>query len=367
MLVLHVVAADRWTGAAAVALELAEAQRAAGLDVVFCCRGGDTLAAHLPGQGWARPVLVKERGPRDLAASVDAVRTLARGCDVVHAHLPHDHLLARLALRTLPGPVLVRSVRRDRHLRTDPFQRWLFWHTAGVALCHGGLETRASRLMAVRGAAIRVLPPAVPRGFAPIHAREVTRRNLGVPTAATVLGTMGKLDQRRGQDVVLHALAAAPGVWGVLIGGGAYRATLERLATRLGVVDRVLFTGFIGDGLADLLAALDLFVFPAAGSDHGHRAIVEAAACGVPTLAAELPGVADLVRPGDTGALFPPGDASALAVLVRSWAGDASRRERAGRAAVTLAAGWNGARLAAAATELYRAAIERHGADLEGC
>jgi glycosyltransferase involved in cell wall biosynthesis len=155
-------------------------------------------------------------------------------------------------------------------------------------------------------------------------------------------------------------------VWGVFAGGGTYRQALERLAERLGVGERVVFTGFVADGLADLLAAADLFVFPAAGSDHGHRAIVEATACGVPTLAADLPGVGAVVRPGETGELFPPGDAAALAVLVRAWAADASRRERAGEVARALAASWTGERLVAAAAELYRAAIAHRGTRFEG-
>jgi glycosyltransferase involved in cell wall biosynthesis len=356
MRVVHVVAADRWTGAAAAALQLAEAQREAGLEVTFCCRGGDTLAARLAGREWARPVLAKERGPRDLAGSLAELRDLARGCDVVHAHLPHDHLLARLAFRALSGPALVRSVRRDRHLRRDPFQHWLFRHTDGIGLCHAGLEPRAARLLGGSGAPVQVLPPAVPAGFAPRHGREATRAALGLPGEAVVVATVGKLDRRRGQDVLLHALAATPGVWGVLIGDGAHRAALERLARRLAVAERVVFTGFVSDGLADVLAALDLFVFPAAGSDHGHRALVEAAACGVPALAADLPGVTAVVRPGETGALFPVGDAAALAVLVGSWAADRARRERAGNEARRLAAGWTGSALAAAVGQLYRLA-----------
>jgi glycosyltransferase involved in cell wall biosynthesis len=366
MRVLHVVAADRWTGAAAVALQLAEAQREAGLEVAYCCRRGDTLAARLVGREWACPLLVKERGLSDLAASVAVVRELAQGSDVVHAHLPHDHMLARFALRTLPGPALVRSVRRERHLRRDPLQRWLFRYTAGVGLCHEGLEARAARMLAGSDAAIRVLPPMAPRGFVPIHGREATRARLGVPAGVTVAGTVGKLDRRRGQATLLHALAAAPGVWGVIVGDGGRRPALERLAARLGVAERVVFAGFVGAGLADLLAAFDLFVFPAAGSDHGHRAIVEATASGLPTLAADLPGVGAVVRPGETGALYPPGDVAALAALVRSWAADAPRREHAHQAARAVAAGWTGERLAAVAADLYRGALERHGAGGRG-
>jgi glycosyltransferase involved in cell wall biosynthesis len=222
-------------------------------------------------------------------------------------------------------------------------------------------------MVAGSGAAIEVLPPMAPRGFSAIQGREATRASLGVPAEAVVVGTVGKLDRRRGQDVVLHALAAVPGVWGVIVGDGGYRAALERLVSRLGVADRVVFAGFVGDGLAEVLAALDLFVFPATGSDHGHRAIVEAAAYGIPTLAATLSGVDAVVRPGETGELFPPGDAAALAVLVQAWAADAPRRERAGRAARALATGWTAERLVAATAELYRRALERNGTGVRGC
>src|SRR5512140_361858 len=108
--VVHLVAADRWTGAAAPALALVEALRDAGVECLFAFRGGRNLAERLAGRDWARPVLNKERALGDLRASCAAVRSLAAGCDLVHVHLPHDHLLARLAFGA-DGPPLVRSIR----------------------------------------------------------------------------------------------------------------------------------------------------------------------------------------------------------------------------------------------------------------
>ena len=99
---------------------------------------------------------------------------------------------------------------------------------------------------------------------------------------------------------------------------------------------------------------MDIFVFPAAGSDHAHRAIAEAAGCGVPSLAADLPGVRDLVEPGVTGDLYPASDAAALAVLVAAWARDPAARRAAGAAAASRARDrWTGTTLAAAALDLY--------------
>lgn len=352
MQVLHLVAADRWTGAAATALQLVEALRDAGTDARLAYRGGHNLATRLAGRDWAFPVLAKERSIGDLRRAVATVRSLAAGCDIVHCHLPHDHLLARLALHATPIPI-VRSVRHPRHLRGDPFYRWLLRGTAAVALANSALETRAARLAELGDAARAVLPPAVEPRFRPGLDGSPVRRKLGIPAAAVVAGTVGKLAPGRGQDVLIHALAAAPTTWGLVGGGGDHEKRLRSLARRLGVADRLAFAGYVEAGLEQVYAAMDLFVFPAAGSDHGHRAIAEAAACGVPVIAADLPGVRDLVEAGATGELWSADDAAALAVLLTAWSGDAVRRDAAGHAAAARAAGWTPAGLAAIALALY--------------
>ncbi len=355
MKVLQLVAADRWTGAAATALQLTEALRAAGHECIFAYRPGRNLEERLRGLDWCRPALAKERTLGDVRAAVARVRALAAGCDVVHAHLPHDHLLARQALKGGAAP-LVRGVHHLGHLRPDPFHRWLFRGTAGLGLANSAMLPALERLAALRGKPTRVLPVALEARFRPGLGRGATRERLGIPASAVVAGTIGKLDRGRGHDLFIHALAAAPGVWGMVIGKGPHLEALHALARRLGVSDRLAFPGYVEAGLEELYAAMDVFVFPAAGSDHAHRAIAEAAGCGVATLGADLPGVRDLVEPGVTGEVYPATDAAALAVLLAAWARDAARRAAAGRAAAAQAqARWTPAALAGAALALYAA------------
>ena len=356
MRVLHLLAADRWTGAAATALALVEALRSTGVDAHLAYRPGHNLETRLAGLDWALPLLAKERSIGDLRRARAAVRGAAAGCDLVHCHLPHDHLLARLALRRASPPI-VRSVRHPRHLRRDPYYRWLLRDTAAVALANAAMEPLAARVPELSGAVRVVLPPAVAPRFHRGLAGAATRARLGIPAGAVVSGTVGKLAGGRGQDVFLHALAGAPATWGLVIGGGEVEKHLRKLALRLGVANRLTFAGYVEAGLEHLYAAMDLFVFPAAGSDHGHRAIAEASACGVPTLAADLPGVRDLVEVGSTGALWPADDAAALAVLLTEWSGDATRRESAGRAAAARAAGWTPVGLATTALALYASCL----------
>jgi len=356
MRVLQLVAADRWTGAAATALQLADALRDTGLECHFAYRPGRNLDQRLAGLGWCHPILAKERSLRDLREVVGRIRVLAGGFDAVVVHLPHDHVLCRFAVHGGHPPV-VRWVHHSKHLRADPFHRWLFRTTVGVGLSNTTMLPACQRIPALRGAPAAVMPLALEPRFKPGCSGAAARARLGVPANAFVAGTIGKLDRGRGHDLFIHALAAAPGVWGMIVGKGPHVPALQRLAARLGVTDRLAWPGYVEDGLEDLYAAMDIFVFPAAGSDHAHRAIAEAAGCGIPALAADLPGVRDLVEPGSTGALYPPADAAALAVLISKWARDPSLRLDAGRRAAERArARWTPRRLAEVALGLLRAA-----------
>jgi glycosyltransferase involved in cell wall biosynthesis len=74
----------------------------------------------------------------------------------------------------------------------------------------------------------------------------------------------------------------------------------------------------------------------------------------VATVAADLPGVRDVVEPGVTGDLYPATDAAALAVLMTGWAREPGRRRAAGEAAAARARTlWTPHRLAEAALDLY--------------
>lgn len=332
MRVLHLVAADRWTGAAATALQAVEALRHAGVDAHIAFRPGRNLETRLQGLPWAHPILEKERSWASLRRVVLSLRSLMAEFDVVHAHLPHDHLLAWWIRRALgKKPVLVRSVHHPSHLRPDPYHRLLFASVTGVGVSHSEMQEQAHRL--APKAAIRVLPLALEPRFAPRPDRAQLRAELGIPREALVAGTVGKLDPSRGQDLLLLALGAVPQVWGLVVGKGPFLPHLERLAKKLGVAQRVVFPGYHEEGLERFYNVMDVFVFPEPGSDWAHRAVAEAAACGVPSLAVDVAGIRDVVVPGVTGQLWPRGDAAALATLLAQWQQNPELRRKAGEKA----------------------------------
>ena len=144
-----------------------------------------------------------------------------------------------------------------------------------------------------------------------------------------VVGAVGSLVPRKGVLTLLAALYGLPGVHALIVGDGPQRAELEREAARLGMGDRVRFTGFRQAPLIDM-AAMDIFCLPSA-REGLPRVILEAMLLAKPVVATDIPGSRELVRREETGLLVPHGDAGALHAALARLAADAALRERMGQ------------------------------------
>ena len=120
---------------------------------------------------------------------------------------------------------------------------------------------------------------------------------------------LGRLEAYKRVDLLLQALAnlqpRQPDLELVIVGRGAERERLERLAAELGLTDRVCFTGFVEAAERDrLVASSRLAVCPSVKEGWGIT-VTEANALGVPVVATDAPGLRDAVRDGETGVLVP--------------------------------------------------------------
>lgn len=148
-------------------------------------------------------------------------------------------------------------------------------------------------------------------------------RPRGIPPEGPVRAlTVASLQQYKGHAVLLEALAiggsAVERITLDLIGDGVLRQELEALVDRWGLRERVRFRGSCSeDVVRAALDAADLFVLPSLVADDGQMeglpvVLMEALACGVPTVATELSGIPEIVVDGVTGLLAAPGDAASL-------------------------------------------------------
>ena len=130
-------------------------------------------------------------------------------------------------------------------------------------------------------------------------------------------------------------LTENPGLKGrvrlVMVGEGPQREPVEKFLVDAGRDADAWLPGARND-VPHILRQLDLFVLPSRGEGISNT-VLEAMASGLPVVATRVGGNDELVVDGETGALVPHSDASALALAMADYAGDAERRRRHGTAA----------------------------------
>jgi glycosyltransferase involved in cell wall biosynthesis len=148
---------------------------------------------------------------------------------------------------------------------------------------------------------------------------------------------VGRLVEKKGFDVLLHALARTADPWRLdIVGDGPERRRLADLVERLGLGGRVRFRGRLTHAcLPAAYAAADVVVVPSRVDRHGDRdglpnVVLEAMASARPVVASDVAAVATAVGDGDTGLLIPPDDPEPLAAALDRLAGDAALRRRLG-------------------------------------
>ena len=166
----------------------------------------------------------------------------------------------------------------------------------------------------------------------------------GLPpaTPGTVrVGMLATLARWKGHETFLRAMALLPAdlpVRGYVAGGALYQTNgsqhslveLKRLAHKLGISNRVGFTGFIDDPAA-AMRALDIVVHASTQPEPFGLVIIEGMACGRAVIAAGTGGAAELITDGADGLGHTPGDANFLAARIMQLASDAHLRARLGR------------------------------------
>lgn len=154
-----------------------------------------------------------------------------------------------------------------------------------------------------------------------------------------VIGTVGRLAAIKDQLSLVRAFArlrelapeTADRLRLVLIGEGSERTRLEQELTAAGLMPQAWLAG-ARDDVAELLPALDLFVLPSLAEGISNT-VMEAMACGLPVIATDVGGNAELVATGETGALVPRTDPEALVQALLPYVQDAAMRKSQGRAA----------------------------------
>lgn len=236
--------------------------------------------------------------------------------DIIHCHTPVSAMITRLAAlgARKRGTKVIYTAHGFHFFKGAPLINWLLYFPVEWALARftdalitinkedyaRAQKFASKRVYYVPGVGIDTKKFAVDEGTKRAK-REKIRTELGIPDTATVLLSVGEVNENKNHRVVIEALAKlkATDVHYIICGRGELEESHKALANQLGLNGRVHLTGYRND-VADFYQAADIFVFPSL-REGLPVAVMEAMASGLPIVCNDIRGCTDLIEDGVNG------------------------------------------------------------------
>jgi len=297
--------------------------RARFLPVVCCIGRKGTIGAEIEAAGVRVEELGKLRKGGFNREIVPLLRALIRRerIDLVHAHMYHANLYGRLAAfrEGVPAVISVHNTYVRPKILRRVLNRWLARRTPFILAGSEAIRDDIARYDRVPPGKIRVVPYGVDvEKFDSVLSREEARGKLGLPGDRFLVGTVGRLEEQKGQKYLIDAAGRLSRdgrkVTLLIVGSGREEDRLRDQAVREGIGDAVLFLGTRRD-LPELFRAMDVFAFPSLWEGFP-IALLSAMAAGLPVIVTPVGGVPEVVKDGVNGLIVPAGDPAALAEAI---------------------------------------------------
>lgn len=291
-------------------------------DLHFAClkRWGDLLkeieALQIPLTEYGIHSLYNRRAFRERLRFARYLRQ--HHIQIVHTYNFYANVFALPAARLARAPVVIASI-RDTGAYLTPMQgrvqRWMC-RLADCILVNAEAVRQWLVSQGYHPAKIAVIRNGIDLSrFEGRRDGGALRRELGLPAGAPLVAVLARLDQLKGVEYLLQSATTVAGRFPqarfLIVGDGNYRKELEAYAIRLGLGDRVVFTGFRVD-VPELLSEVAVSVLPSL-SEGLSNVLLESMAAGVPVVATTVGGNPEAVEDGVTGLLVPPRDSAGLA------------------------------------------------------
>lgn len=268
---------------------------------------------------------------RDLLAGDEMVTALrALGPDLVSTHTAKAGWIGRAAAHWLNIPALYTPHGWSIGSRLSPRLGAIFslaekvaerWSAAIICVCEDEKRLALSKRIA---AADKLL--VVHNGVADV-ARELRARPAQAPVRICSIARFAPPKDHRTLLAALAALRSQS--WELdLVGDGPLEEEMRRLASQLGLAERVRFLGYVADP-APVLAGAQVFVL-SSRSEAFPRSVLEALRAGLPVVASAVGGVGEAVTDGINGLLVPAGNPELLAAALERLLADAPLRKSMG-------------------------------------
>jgi glycosyltransferase involved in cell wall biosynthesis len=289
--------------------------------------------------------------------------------DVVHSHMVHANLMARVLRLAAPVPALVSTI---HNIDEGGRIRMAGYRYSNSLVDHMTIVSQAAADRFVRDRIVpRELLTVVPNGVdtdqvrrLPPGTREEIRRSLGLGDAFVWLA-VGRFEIAKDYPNMLRAFQRVrrecPEAVLLLVGRGSLQPETEALVRSLGLEGAVIFAGVRSDVL-HVMRAADAYVMSSAWEGMP-MVLLEASMSGLPIVATEVGGNREVVLQGQSGYLVPARDDGALAtaMLRLSRLPESERRAMGERAAEHIRAHYSLRRVADQWEAIYREVLDRKG------
>ena len=297
---------------------------------VACLYNGDSPVAQSI-RALDIPVFDASMGSRaDIGALLSLYRRIqgARPA-ILHSSLFHANLLGRIIGRLTDVPIIVCS-ERTMAMESEwryVINRWTIGMVDRVTAVSDNVHDFCISQIGLPADKLTVIHNGVDL---PNKSASDARAELGLPPDGVVIGAVSRLYAVKGVQFLVRALVDTEAQYLVIIGDGPQRPTLELLADRLGVADRIHWAGHRPNA-RNLMPAFDLFVQPSLHEGMPNT-VLEAMAAGLPVVATAVGGTPEAVIDGSTGLLVPPKDPHALSVAISRLVASPELRRTMGNA-----------------------------------
>jgi sugar transferase (PEP-CTERM/EpsH1 system associated) len=260
--------------------------------------------------------------------------------DIVHSRNWGTFFDAVLGGRLARVPVCIHSIHgiyfddlKHMKQRRRVIQRWLSLLTTRMFAVSDSLRDYYVTVVGVRPTKIQTIRNGVSldRFERSTQKPASILSELGIETGETVIGWVGTLYWVKNPDMFVRAairFKEEPAVKFLVVGGGELLETLRQESVRVGMQDRMVFTGH-RDDVSHLMKVMDVFVQTSV-TEGMSNTILEAMASSLPCVVTNVGGNGELVTPGENGFLVPSGDAGQLADRLVDLVRDPMLRQQMG-------------------------------------
>lgn len=245
------------------------------------------------------------------------------GIDVIDCHNAVISVLARLAAKKCNVKKVIYTPHSFFFYEGCPIKNKLIYKNVETFLARytdlligiNKEDYEAARKMPIRGKALYV--PGVGINVNDIqklpNKRNEYCKEFGIPNNSIIFVSVGELIERKNHITALRAFAKAniKNSFYIICGFGELEDKLKAECIKLGIENRVIFTGFRLDA-KEIMKASDIFIFPSY-QEGLSVALMEAMACGIPCIVSKIRGNVDLIDEEKGGMFFSPQDVDRLA------------------------------------------------------